>query len=279
MNIKIGIIIVNYNGLKDTLDCLKSIFSQTFKNYDIYVVDNNSKDNIDKLKEYNIELIQLRKNVGFSAANNVGARKAISNNCNYLLFLNNDTILDKNCIENLVTNISENCVLSPIMFYFYNKNEIWYSGGHFNSYGIPIHNTTTDESYNDFITGCCFLISSDLFLNVGFWDERYFLYWEDADYSKRLDNKGVSIKVIDSAILYHKVSKTTGGSRSPLMRYYQIRNKLLFLHDYSFGIRSKIRLYLTLLYNIVKPKYFIYVLFAYIDFKCNLFGKTNRFNY
>ena len=95
---KIGIILVNYNGALDTVECVDSIEKSSYKNYEIYVVDNASNDKdvsiLEKL-DGKVTLLKLKENVGFSGGNNRGISLAIENGCEYILLLNNDTIIEK----------------------------------------------------------------------------------------------------------------------------------------------------------------------------------------
>ena len=94
---KIGIILVNYNGALDTVECVDSIEKSSYKNYEIYVVDNASNDKdvsiLEKL-DGKVTLLKLKENVGFSGGNNRGISLAIENGCEYILLLNNDTIIE-----------------------------------------------------------------------------------------------------------------------------------------------------------------------------------------
>ena len=134
---KVAIILVNYNGAEDTLECIASILKSQYENYKIIVVDNCSTDSsyeiLDKQKEfYNFVLIKAKSNDGFSAGNNIGIKYALNNGADYILLLNNDTVVETDLIGYLLEGFknSNNCgaTICKIMCYP-QKSIIWYGGG------------------------------------------------------------------------------------------------------------------------------------------------------
>lgn len=250
MNIdkKVGIILVNYNGKEYNEECINSILDSSYKNIEIIVVDNGSKDgSVEILKEVfkeKIELILTGKNLGFSGANNIGIEKALNDGCDYIVLLNNDTIIDRNLIGNmLIASIEEhNSVISPKIYYYDNKKIIWSAGadirwkkGVTDQRGI---NKIEDGSFNkreevEFGTGCCLLIPSNIVKKVGMLSEEYFLYYEDTDYCMKIKEGGYKIVYEPTGVLYHKVSASTGGELSVGYIYYNTRNRLIFNNKYN----------------------------------------------
>lgn len=106
MNKQTHIILVNYNGYKDTIECIKSLKNLKYNNYKIIIVDNASSDNsINELNQYvskNIILLKSDKNIGFSGGNNIGIRYAIDNGAEYIMLLNNDTEVEPNFLEYMI---------------------------------------------------------------------------------------------------------------------------------------------------------------------------------
>lgn len=222
-------ILINYNGFADTVECIKSIKESSYKS-DIFVVDNSEKDSdfvkLSKIKD--IKVIRCENN-GFSAANNIGFRYAIENNYNYVIILNNDTVIDKYMIQRLIVNCDSNSVSLPYMYYFDYKDELWYAGGIINRYlGTVTHHNTTEKK-SDYVTGCCICIPKVILKRVGFLNEKFFMYCEDFDYSIRLQKKGIAINVVSDAVLWHKVGKSSRGSDSSV--YYNVRNRLILIKD------------------------------------------------
>lgn len=240
---KVSIILVNYNGKDYNKECIESIFNSSYKNIDVIVVDNDSKDgSVDLLREQfgnKIDLMLSRKNLGFSGANNIGIEKALRNGSDYIVLLNNDTIIDKDLISNMIKAAKEenDAIISPKIYYYDNKDIIWSAGadmrwkkGVTDQRGI---NQKDDGSFDkreevEFGTGCCLLIPSKVISDVGLLSDDYFLYYEDTDYCMRVRAKGYKIVYEPTAVLYHKVSASTGGEVSPGYIYYNTRNRLIF---------------------------------------------------
>lgn len=240
---KVGIILVNYNGEKYNEECINSILNSTYKNYEIIIVDNASTDNsVRRLQEkYSNEIIlfENKKNEGFSEANNIGIEIAKNRGCEYILLLNNDTVISKDCIGKLINCSAQenNCIVSPKIYYYDNKDIIWSAGakmlwkkGLASQNGI---NTIDKGQYNkklnvEFATGCCLLIPIEVIDSIGGLSTDYFLYYEDTDYCIRALNAGFKIIYEPEAILYHKVSASTGGEESYMYIYYNTRNRLIF---------------------------------------------------
>lgn len=274
---KIGIILVNFNGKLYNEQCINSIKLSTYSNYSIYVVDNNSSDNsVEILKEKfrdGITIIENDDNLGFSCANNIGIKKALDDGCNYILMLNNDTVIENNMIEEMLDISLKNhgSVVSPKIYYYDNKHIIWSAGGNINWVkGLPIQygidkvdsNEFSYEREVQFATGCCILIPKGVIEKIGLLSDKYFLYYEDTDYSIRMINGGVKIIYAPNAKMYHKVSASTGGSKSKLLIYYMTRNRLLFNKKFNKKyIISTLYFYITF---IIKSIIWIFKGEAYI---------------
>ena len=267
MDNKIGVILVNYNGALFNSDCIDSIKKSNYKNYEIIVVDNASTDNSINILEENykddIIIIKSKENLGFSGGNNLGIDYAISIGCNYILLLNNDTIVDSNMINNMIDNADENTVITPRINYYDNPNIIWSAGGKMLwRKGIPTQfglgkseDKKYDKDYNiEIATGCCMLIPVNIIKKIGKLCDDYFLYYEDTDLSIRIVRAGFKIKYLSSAFMYHRVSASTGGEESYIYIYYNTRNRLLFNNRHN--AKNKIfyipYFYITRLLKIIK---------------------------
>lgn len=275
-NYKIGIVMVNYNGSQLTIDCIDSLQKSTYSNYHIYLVDNGShEEQLCELKRYcskllNVTLIDTKVNNGIAKGNNIGVTSAVKDNCNYIMLLNNDTIVDPYMLEILVhKTIKEGYELStPLMFYYDHPQKIWCAGGKFNFYkGTTSHfheNQHIDEVELkevevDYVPTCCLLLKAELFKEHGFFDEKYFLYYDDTDFIYRLYRNNYKISFIPSAKLWHKVSSSSGGAESKLTIYYGNRNRLYFINK-----------------NFKGHKKLIALLFTYTTRILKLFNSTNR---
>lgn len=240
------IVLVNWNGLEDTLECLRSLNEISYKNYKIVVVDNgsnNNQANVIKKKFPYIELIKNKRNEGFVVANNQGIELALKNGADYILLLNNDTVVEQNFLNILINHAERNRdvgILSPKILYF-DSNEIWSMGGkisYLTGFSIMIGKGENSENYNevikpDFVSGCAMLIKKEVIEEIGLLDPIYFAYYEDADYCFRVRKLGYKIRVIPESVVWHKKSASAGikGSKreiSELQAYLWTRNGIRF---------------------------------------------------
>ncbi len=261
---RIGIVIVNYNGIIHNQECIDSILNSSYSNIEIIIVDNKSVDSsieeLERIYNENITVIKNTENLGFAGGTNIGIKYAISNGCDYVLLLNNDTVIDKNMIGYMLKTSRENynAVVSPKIYYYEPSNVIWSAGGEINwnrgytiQYGMgKIDNGQWDDKREvSFATGCCILIPRRVIEKVGLIQEEYFLYFEDTDYCVNIRKCGFKIIYEPMAKMYHKVSATTGGDNNINYVYYIIRNRLLFNHKYN---NNKVIPYVYILLSIMK---------------------------
>ena len=246
----LAIVMVTYNGIAYTLECIDSVMKSTFGNYTVVVVDNNSSDGTPDIVEerYDNRVIVIRQNfnTGFAKANNLGARYAIENGAKYILLLNNDTEIDNLMLETLWSSREEKCILAPKIYYFDCKNVIWFAGGKINKLkGCSEHvglNCADNEEYStgkemEFATGCCMFMPSAIITDTELFDENYFMYLEDSDFCLRAKLAGYSIKYVPSAKMWHKVSSTSGKGTSKFQVYYNTRNRLYFVKKNRYYFR------------------------------------------
>lgn len=239
---KVAIIILNWNGYKDTFECLKSLEKVTYKRLNIIVIDNGS-DNNDCLTLQNefpqIELIVSNENLGFTGGTNLGIESAMRNKPDYILLLNNDTTVEPDFINHLleVFNQHENVgIAAPLINYYYEPKKIWTEGGKisrirgsgFANSDRLIERIRFDYKSVSFVSGCCMLIKTQILDEIGLFDENYFLYIEDVDFCKRVIDARYSIFVSSQSQIYHKVSSSTNKNLTQLPLYYATRNRLYF---------------------------------------------------
>lgn len=264
MDKKVSIILVNYNGAKDTLECINSLRNIEFRNFEIIVVDNNSIQEEKKLLKENNDgfiLLESNENDGFAIGNNIGIEYAINNNADYVLLLNNDTIVEKDFLNIMLDTyiLEENIgAVGCKIMYNDNKDLIWYKGGKidyskfsaFNMYEKQNDiNENNEVLETDFITGCCVLLSKKTIKAVGDLSDEYFMYYEDVDYSLRVKEAGFKIVVNPRAKIYHKVSVSSGGEDSPFRIYYSNRARRLFMNKFKYKV-SKVTFIKAKLYFI-----------------------------
>ena len=283
---KVAVIILNWNGFKDTLECLESLYQNTYPNYAVIVVDNaSSDDSLKKIRQYckgkievkstfftylksnkpikiteytlaeskkrtyvhsDMVIIKNDKNYGFAEGNNIGIRYAMNNlNPDYVLLLNNDTVVDSGFLRELIEVSRSNSnigFVSPKTYYynFDNRNDIInFAGGSLNmfkgqsqSIGVnEIDNGQYDEIKTvEYGEGSCLLVKKEVLEKIGIFDTRYFAYWEEADLCIRGYKAGYMSVYVPKAKIWHKISASTDD---PTKLYYYTRNKFWFMQKYA----------------------------------------------
>jgi GT2 family glycosyltransferase len=271
------IVILNWNGWKHTLECLSYLSNLNYSKYKILVVDNGSTD--DSVYQINqafpeIKIVQTGKNLGFSGGNNVGIRHALSRNADYILVLNNDTIVDQDFLSPLVANLETNNNIGAVVPRIYLKQEpqkFWAVGGEINWWAglarsrgrnqVDNHQFSMPQ-YVDYGPGCCILFSRDSLERVGLFDERFFAYWEDTDWSVRASRLGYRIIYEPQSVIWHEASastrqknlnQTNSKRRYAYTYYLSLRNNYWFINKYIKGTKK-----LTAYFYITLSKLFYY---------------------
>jgi len=237
----ISIVILNWNGKKVTENCLNSLIPQLNSNFEVLVVDNDSKDeSVNYLKKRfpKIKIIKNKKNLGYAGGNNRGVKKAKGD---YILILNNDVILDKEFLEELWKNKDKTDILGVKNYFYDKKNVLWAIGSKVNKFTMKaslIGNKEKDIGQYDkkeinYTVGSAMLINKKVIDKIGFLDENYFMYFEETEWQTRAKNAGFKISWIPSAKLWHKVGFSTGGGRTPLSAYYLVRNRAYYIKKWG----------------------------------------------
>lgn len=207
--VKLIIVIVHYNSGGQLLDCIKSIIKSEFN--DIIVVDNNSTDGtFEKCQEKYEELFYIKnpENIGFASAVNIGVKKALKNNATHILLCNPDAVVKKGCIKKLIKESNNKLgIYSPLIYYKKNTS-IWFSGGYINyQKQFATHKTIEKlpkkSYYSEYVSGCVILVNAQVFHRIGFLDERFFLYYEDVDFSIRAQKANFCTKIVPNAVAFH----------------------------------------------------------------------------
>jgi GT2 family glycosyltransferase len=288
---QVSIIILNWNGWKDTIECLESVYQITYPNYDVIVVDNGSEnESVEKIKEYaegrlhvesrffeytaenkplkyieysleeaeadegtekvvthlppseKLILIKNGKNFGFAEGNNIGIRYAFKTfNPEYVLLLNNDTVVDNNFLTELVKiTVSDDMIgfAGPKNYYYdyHGRTDVInFAGGKITMWmgksehiGLrEIDEGQYDRITNtDYVTGACLLARREVLDAIGLLDPVYFLYWEETDWCIRAKNVGYKLIYVPSAKIWHKVAASQEGGTN---KYFYIRNSFMFV--------------------------------------------------
>jgi len=238
---KVVIVILNWNGLADTLECLESLKMIAYPNYVVLVIDNGSKGNDAEIIKQKfgdfVCTIEEEKNLGFAGGSNVGIRWAIQSGAKYVLLLNNDTVVDPDFLMELV-NVAQNDVqigiVGPKVYYYGQPTENATAGGTVNFWtgNTPLirKSPTEDERFDkieevDFVSGCALLIKEETIRKIGLLNEMYFAYYEETDWCTRAKKAGFKVVYVPKAKIWHKIKTKT----SELMMYYMTRNRFLFV--------------------------------------------------
>ena len=244
---KIAIITVTYNAAEYLSDFLNSLNLQENKNFKVFFVDNYSSDNtlelIKKYSKFEFEIISNQANFGVAKGNNIGIKKAMSENINWILLANNDITFDSNILLkfNEIIDIydSEFSVFVPKIYDNSLPPRVWYSGGGFSllkgntgyhqklfSKDSKVFNKHKKVAYSP---TCFMLINSNVFDKVGYMDEKYFVYYDDTDFCWRLKKQNIPILYLGSISITHKIGSSTGGIDSDFTIKYSSRNRVYFL--------------------------------------------------
>lgn len=260
----VSIVLVNYMGEKDTIECIKSINDKlTYEDYIIIVVDNSpTNDSIDKIKEVGFLkciFIKEKENKGFASACNVGIRKSEELSSKYVLLLNNDTIIkSSDLIEQLMAGFEQEKVgmVGGNILYNDNPDESWYAAGYISKIRLRARNRLGINKIceTSFITGCMQMISMDAIRTIGYMSEDYFLCYEDTDYCERMHIANYKTIYNPKAEIFHKVSKSAPAS-SAVSVYNSNKSRYIYIQKYHRkNILIKIVYFLELLVKMVLYK-------------------------
>lgn len=231
---RVNVIIPNWNGIKLLKICLPSLRRQTFKDFEIIVIDNGSSDgSVDFIKKNypEIHLIKLKKNIGFSPAINLGIKNG---NGEYFVLINNDTKVDKDCLKRLVEAADKHSEAGMIACKMLNFNQpelIDSAGdyidavGHANNIGLGEKDSVkfNHGGYVFLVTGGGSLIKREVFEKIGFFDHDYFAYMEDVDFCLRAQMVGFKGWYEPKAVIYHMHGETAKRNLA-FKEYLQFRN-------------------------------------------------------
>jgi len=238
---KISIIIPNYNGAHFLKDCLDSIKKQSYEDFEVIVVDNASEDgSLDILKnDYpEVKVVLNKSNLGFVGANNEGYKQVQGE---YILFLNNDTKLDKDCFKHLLEKALSNKKDIGVVFakiLRMDQPEMYDAvGSCLTTFGFLYHLgfREIDKGQYDNLEyvfspkGVCFLVSKKIIDEVGLFDSDYFAYFEESDFFWRVWLDGYKIAFMPKAVVYHKVGGTSTQLSSPFIDYHSFKNRIASL--------------------------------------------------
>ena len=305
---KVFIIVLNWNGYIDTIECIESLQKLTHTNYEIILLDNGSTDGSqDILRERFKELtfIENGKNLGFAEGNNVGIMHALEAGADYVFLLNNDTTIAHDALDRLVAFAEENKeagIVGPKILFYDDPETIWFAGGIIDfrkgsshrGGGQPDYGKFDEVAEVDYITGCALLIKSDVIRKIGLMNPDYFLLFEESDWCLRAKEAGYKLFYVPKARVFHKCSASFGrtssqnNTRPPSWIYYYVRNSFLLAKSHLVGIKrlrayffSLIRSFNWMAWSVSKQRFdrFFAAIAGIIDFFLGRLGRRESFNF
>jgi GT2 family glycosyltransferase len=288
-----SIILVNWNGLEDTIECLESLKKITYPNYEVIVVDNASRGDdvrilVERFGNY-VHVIQNDKNYGFAKGCNIGIKDALARGTDYVLLLNNDTVVAPDFLEELVKVAQNNVEVGIVggkIYTYESPEQIWFAGGSINYWtgNTPIRGKGQidcrqfeDICEVDWIVGCFMLISRDLLLTAGTLDDRLFFGWEDVDLCIRAQRSGFKVLFAPGSKIWHK-ALTPGKSErlAGLPAYHASKNHFIVLekHGTKLQLASSISYFIITLPKVMwtyssllgQWKTSVYILWGFLDY-------------
>jgi GT2 family glycosyltransferase len=239
-----ALVILNWNGAADTIECLTSLRRSTVPVHSIVVDNGSAESDAERIRTSGLadSLIPTGTNLGYAEGNNVGLRFALEQAFPLIAVLNNDTVVQADTFSRLLEHVvvDEPRALSPDIRYFDEPSRSWFEGGVLDK-GWPRH-LQPDEipagqgalRPSDCLSGCCIAARREIWNRVGLFDPGYFLIFEDSDWSLRARRCGVKLYVATESVITHKVSRSfASGPPSLLGNFYFVRNGLLFDARYA----------------------------------------------
>ena len=233
---KVFIIVLSYNGGELIKNCLKSLEKVDYPNLHVLVPDNGSTDDsVAQIKRFfpKVKVIRNEDNRGFAAGNNVGIEYALKEGADYCLLLNQDTEVEPDFLKKLIKVASKDPkigLLSPLIYWKRTK-QVWFSKGKINWFNMKTYHEKKEVSGKPFescfLTGCSLLIKKEVLEEIGFLDDKFFLYWEDADFSVRARRAGFKAVVVPNSVIYHyEASETMNKNKI----YWLVLSGLIFFN-------------------------------------------------
>ena len=246
----IAILLINWNGLDDTLLCLETLYACEANNFEIFLVDNGSEIAPEKIitaRFPKVHYIASELNLGFAAGNNLAIETILERNFTYLLFLNNDTLVSPGFLGPLYQALEDNPQLNavqPCIFFKNNPHQIWSAGGKWNKWtgdaetitNIPRQNSLIQR---DWLTGCAMMVRITALKHIGGFNPHFFAYYEDVELSFRLNENKNQLAFVPNSVIWHKVggsvhlADTMEGSLNPMVHYWNWRNRIWVMKKYQ----------------------------------------------
>jgi GT2 family glycosyltransferase len=239
----VAILTVNYNGSGHMAEFLASLAAVTYRNWRLIVVDNASSDGSpDEVARLLPEAVLIRndENLGITGGHNAGIRYCQEQGFDYVLFLNNDTVVEPDFLDRLLDGADGRTMVAPKVYLLGRRPLLDDTVGDFGwwrgvwrgwLYGKP-EPPGFDERQPNMASLCCLLVPADVFRDAGLMDERFFMYYDDFDFVRRARAAGYRLRLEATAVLHHRKAASSGGIDSPFKAYYATRNRLYLMRKH-----------------------------------------------
>jgi GT2 family glycosyltransferase len=270
------IVVVNYNGFEISRDCIESLLKLDYPSYCIVFVDNGSSDKsgdeINDIYKDRIVYLPLPKNLGVTGGNNAGIDYASQHGYEYVLFLNNDTVVDKTFLAKLIeTSNKYNALVVPKIICFFDQSRLdhfigtgidWWTSQPLDYKPYPLDRPEFNiRSEIKVASTCCLLVPIPVFSAIGKMDEEYFMYQDDSDFTLRATRAGYRMFYEPEAKIFHKCNTTTSNKQPSYFEYYLQNRNLFYFYNklcdkpvikYLFFAKMLTRLFISYLLALVK---------------------------
>jgi GT2 family glycosyltransferase len=242
------VVILNWNLPQETIACVDSVRANPRSGVEVVIVDNGSVDrSVERFRDRfgaAVKILENARNLGFAAGVNVGIRWALAAGARSVLLLNNDTLVDADMIRHLVAPLVRSPragVVGPVIYYHDRPQRVWRFGDREVPW-LPVPLELSERVLSqvdgpfrlDYVTACGMLVRRQVFEDIGLFDERYFMYFEDADFCRRARDAGHEIWCVPRARMWHKVSLSASKQR-PAMRYAEAWGRAQFYRSHPHG--------------------------------------------
>ena len=242
-NPMVVVIVLNWNGKADTIECLKSLNLVQYPNLKITVVDNGSSDDsVESIAEAypETDILETGMNLGYTGGNNCGIRRAVGSSAEFVLLLNNDTRVEPAFLPRLVSAMQTDArigIAGPTVYEFPPSTRINATGGRIRwktgkLVSIGLRKSRNEEAAEyadvDYASGSCLLVRTRVFEDIGYLDEDFFAHWEEIDFCTRAKRRGYRVVWVKRAMIFHK----DGGSSSKVLgfrAFHNARNRIWFM--------------------------------------------------
>jgi GT2 family glycosyltransferase len=241
-------VVLNWNAADYTLACVRSLLDSGYKGLDVVLVDNaSSDDSVGRLRSElaDIPLLTRPSNDGYAAGNNAGIKYALAHGADYVLVLNNDVVVTRGFLEPMLAEAEADPTVALVTCdarFQSDTSRPYPTGGRISWWrgaGVALSGPSRHErTLVDFVSGCILLMRRDLFEKVGFFDESFFMYFEDVDFSRRVSRQ-FRMVYTPKATVYHRSGGGDAWSRqTPTYLYYMARNRVRAFRDRSVFYRA-----------------------------------------